>query len=249
MEYMSPETIFPDPTTGKLRELGSKADIWSLGIILHLLLFFKLPYKQIEDIGELKREIGRYQGFRRESLGECKGRRRGDERLLGLLERMLQIEPSKRPGCGEILEVLEEGKVEKEEGEGRKRGRKKRERKGSEGVSLALYRPTALPPLPVQRRRSLPPAPARLLPVEVVPVAIALLKCLSPALLQHVLRREPANVLSANIASALILILALVDLSSTLTAPPSNRGFVRESCFWAGHVLVLAWWWAHTSVS
>ncbi len=43
MEYTSPESL-PSPQTGLLRQVDSKSDMWSLGMILHKLLFFKLPY-------------------------------------------------------------------------------------------------------------------------------------------------------------------------------------------------------------
>ncbi|KAK7451000.1 putative serine/threonine-protein kinase iks1 [Stygiomarasmius scandens] len=44
LEYTAPETL-PSPATGLLREVTSKADMWSLGMILHKLLFFRLPYR------------------------------------------------------------------------------------------------------------------------------------------------------------------------------------------------------------
>lgn len=44
LEYSAPESL-PSPITGILKETDSKADMWSLGMILHKLLFFKLPYR------------------------------------------------------------------------------------------------------------------------------------------------------------------------------------------------------------
>ncbi|KAG6838308.1 hypothetical protein C0991_000330, partial [Blastosporella zonata] len=44
LEYTSPESL-PSPVTGFLRQIDSKADMWSLGMILHKLLFFRLPYR------------------------------------------------------------------------------------------------------------------------------------------------------------------------------------------------------------
>jgi serine/threonine protein kinase len=43
LEYASPESL-PSPQTGILAQMDSKSDIWSLGMILHKLLFFHLPY-------------------------------------------------------------------------------------------------------------------------------------------------------------------------------------------------------------
>ena len=48
LEYMAPETIVPH--RGQLAELSSKADIWSLGILLYVLIFFELPYTQVLKI-------------------------------------------------------------------------------------------------------------------------------------------------------------------------------------------------------
>lgn len=44
---MSPESL-PSPT-GQLTQIDSKADMWSLGMVLHKLLFFRLPYRYASD--------------------------------------------------------------------------------------------------------------------------------------------------------------------------------------------------------
>ena len=46
LEYTSPESL-PSPLTGLLQQIDSKSDMWSLGMILHKLLFFKLPYRWV----------------------------------------------------------------------------------------------------------------------------------------------------------------------------------------------------------
>jgi serine/threonine protein kinase len=48
LEYASPESL-PSPETGLLQQVDSKADMWSLGMILHKLLFFRLPYRYAAD--------------------------------------------------------------------------------------------------------------------------------------------------------------------------------------------------------
>lgn len=48
LEYTSPESL-PSPHTGLLQQIDSKADMWSLGMILHKLLFFRLPYRYASD--------------------------------------------------------------------------------------------------------------------------------------------------------------------------------------------------------
>lgn len=58
---MAPETVAPD-ATGHYRQSDSLADIWSLGMILHKLLFFKLPYRDTESFDELQVQITEYPG-------------------------------------------------------------------------------------------------------------------------------------------------------------------------------------------
>ena len=50
LEYSAPESL-PSPLTRILKETDSKADMWSLGMILHKLLFFKLPYRFLRSFG------------------------------------------------------------------------------------------------------------------------------------------------------------------------------------------------------
>lgn len=39
--------------------------MWSLGMILHMLIFFRLPYEYVEDshISKLEEEVRRYSGY------------------------------------------------------------------------------------------------------------------------------------------------------------------------------------------
>jgi serine/threonine protein kinase len=76
LEYTSPESL-PSPHTGLLQQVDSKADMWSLGMVLHKLLFFKLPYKYASDgegnesgdmVGE-DGEEGKMKRLEREVLG------------------------------------------------------------------------------------------------------------------------------------------------------------------------------------
>ena len=72
LEYCSPESL-PSPTTGLLSPVDSKADMWSLGMILHRLLFFKLPYRYSSDgdvrsgdggnLAKLEKEVQNYGGY------------------------------------------------------------------------------------------------------------------------------------------------------------------------------------------
>lgn len=62
LDYVPPEAFKPN-TKGKSQELSARVDIWALGLILHVLCFFKLPFKQSEDIDLLREEIVNYPGY------------------------------------------------------------------------------------------------------------------------------------------------------------------------------------------
>ena len=115
LEYMAPEAVVPG-TDGRLRELTSKADVWSLGILFHLLIFFELPYSQVDDFDLLRTEtagLGSLQAYVHHSPSNVAARglgRRFDmihPLLTELLARMLQREPHRRPSCADILAVLD----------------------------------------------------------------------------------------------------------------------------------------------
>jgi serine/threonine protein kinase len=70
LEYTSPESL-PSLHTGILHQIDSKSDMWSLGMILHKLLFFRLPYQHAgeetsteegEKIDRLEKEVLNYPG-------------------------------------------------------------------------------------------------------------------------------------------------------------------------------------------
>ena len=48
LEYTAPETL-RSPITGLLSQVDSKADMWGLRMVLHKMLFFRLPYKWSSD--------------------------------------------------------------------------------------------------------------------------------------------------------------------------------------------------------
>lgn len=59
LEYTAPESLSAS------NQPSSKADMWSLGMILHMLIFFRLPYEYVEDshISKLEEEVRRYSGY------------------------------------------------------------------------------------------------------------------------------------------------------------------------------------------
>ncbi|KAF7349348.1 Other/IKS protein kinase [Mycena sanguinolenta] len=125
LEYTSPESL-PSPQTGMLNPVDSKADMWSLGMILHKLLFFKLPYKYASDgdalgskVGEgdkmdrLENEVSTYPGFKsNQALAIQFETRRLPRAFLVLLESLLCVAPSGRPSCERVLTAIHEGRFD-----------------------------------------------------------------------------------------------------------------------------------------
>ncbi len=124
LEYSAPESL-PEPSTGQLLQVDSKADMWSLGMILHKLLFFKLPYRHTSDNDEpsrpkdgrdysdrLEAEILDYPGFRSSSvLANAFESRRLPKAYLLLLESLLHVKPAARPSSDRVLSVIKDGGV------------------------------------------------------------------------------------------------------------------------------------------
>ncbi|BEI82938.1 hypothetical protein CcaverHIS002_0308060 [Cutaneotrichosporon cavernicola] len=102
MEYMAPETIVTD-TRGNWRPSDSHADMWSLGMVLHKLLFLRLPYEFTEDLQRLHVEIVAYPGFEATpSLVETCERRHIPRNVLLLLEKLLHLSPDQRPSAERV---------------------------------------------------------------------------------------------------------------------------------------------------
>jgi serine/threonine protein kinase len=64
LEYCAPESVTRDPS-GELRPIDSRSDMWSLGMILHKMVFFNLPFSNVTatDFERLEREISCYAGY------------------------------------------------------------------------------------------------------------------------------------------------------------------------------------------
>ncbi|KAH9831148.1 kinase-like protein [Rhodofomes roseus] len=125
LEYSSPESL-PSPT-GELLQVDSKSDMWSVGMILHKLLFFRLPYANSSDNtrsgreapDQLEHEVQTYAGFKSSgSLMTAFESRRLPRAYLVLLEGLLNISPSIRPSSERVLGAIREGRLDplREEG-------------------------------------------------------------------------------------------------------------------------------------
>lgn len=124
LEYTAPESL-PSPITGLLGQVDSKADMWSLGMILHMLLFFRLPYHNSSDgsragqshdngdLEKLEREVQEYPGFRRSSTVSTVFEGRGlPQSYLWLLEGLLNRNSKKRPSSEQVLRAIKDGQLD-----------------------------------------------------------------------------------------------------------------------------------------
>ncbi|KAJ7096638.1 kinase-like domain-containing protein [Mycena belliarum] len=125
LEYTAPETL-PSPRTGLLQPVDSKADMWSLGMILHKLLFFKLPYQYASDgealgskVGEgekmdrLENEVLNYPGFKsNQTLVMQFETRHMPRAFLVLLEGLLHVAPAGRPSCERVSTAIRDGRLD-----------------------------------------------------------------------------------------------------------------------------------------
>ncbi|KAG6872095.1 hypothetical protein C0995_013019 [Termitomyces sp. Mi166 len=136
LEYTSPESL-PSPLTGFLRQIDSKADMWSLGMILHKLLFFRLPYRYAAEgdangepistdregdkLDRLEKEVLSYLGLTFGGYLRFKSTpahvtafeaRRLPKSFLVLLESLLNVNPSSRPSCERVTNAIKDGKLD-----------------------------------------------------------------------------------------------------------------------------------------
>jgi len=85
--YMAPEIVQKKPYNGK------PADVWALGILLYALLSGKFPFKGASD-KELYKKIAK--GIYQMPSGIS-------QQAKNLIEKILKVDPAKRPSCSEIL--------------------------------------------------------------------------------------------------------------------------------------------------
>ncbi|KAF9255094.1 kinase-like protein [Marasmius fiardii PR-910] len=126
LEYTAPESL-PSPHTGLLQQIDSKADMWSLGMVLHKMLFFRLPYRyasqgnekevsegieEREKLDRLEKEVLNYPGFKFDQmLVTALEARRMPRAVLVLLENLLNPKPSQRPTIERVSNVIKTGNV------------------------------------------------------------------------------------------------------------------------------------------
>lgn len=112
VSYCAPEVLRREYANGPFGNFTFKSDIFSLGMILYFLCFAQLPYasadiinEEKEDLDQLREEITHWTGFDH-------GRRmRPDlpQKLYTFLERLLSVDPDRRPTADEVLNGIQAG--------------------------------------------------------------------------------------------------------------------------------------------
>ncbi|KAJ5716952.1 hypothetical protein N7488_002598 [Penicillium malachiteum] len=112
LSYCAPEVLRREYPDGPFGNFTFKSDIFSLGMILYFLCFAELPYasadiinEEKEDLDQLREEITSWTGF------DQARRKRPDlpERLYSFLDRLLSVDPNRRPTAEEVLNGIQPG--------------------------------------------------------------------------------------------------------------------------------------------
>ncbi|KXG53680.1 uncharacterized protein PGRI_007300 [Penicillium griseofulvum] len=112
LSYCAPEVLRQEYPDGPFGNFTFKSDIFSLGMILYFLCFAALPYanadlinEEKEDLDQLRAEITSWAGF------DHARAIRSDlpEKLYRFLERLLSVDPGRRPSADEVLNGIQVG--------------------------------------------------------------------------------------------------------------------------------------------
>ncbi|KAE8149271.1 kinase-like domain-containing protein [Aspergillus avenaceus] len=112
VSYCAPEVLRREFPGGPFGNFTFKSDIFSLGMVLYFLCFAQLPYRNAdliheerEDLDRLREEISQWAGF------DDARRMRPDlpQQLYTFLERLLSVNPDRRPSADDILNGLQVG--------------------------------------------------------------------------------------------------------------------------------------------
>lgn len=112
VSYCAPEVLRREYPGGAFGNFTFKSDIFSLGMILYFLCFAQLPYSNAELVNEEKEDLDRL----REEITQWAGfddvrRMRPElpEKLYIFLERLLSVDPNRRPSADDVLNGIQAG--------------------------------------------------------------------------------------------------------------------------------------------
>ncbi|KAJ5473252.1 hypothetical protein N7475_002818 [Penicillium sp. IBT 31633x] len=151
LSYCAPEVLRQDYPNGPFGNFTFKSDIFSLGMILYFLCFAALPYanadlinEEKEDLDQLRAEITSWAGF------DNARAIRSDlpEKLYKFLERLLSVDPARRPSADEVLNGIQVG------ANGNDNFRFRKNSSGSSDLPRARIRPLDSPQPSLERALS-----------------------------------------------------------------------------------------------
>lgn len=102
IEFVAPELLLTEKRSGKfLYRQSMRTDMWSLGLILYWMLTKRLPYRDIDDIDGLKREMMLIKQITlpKEAFSLPKAYR-------DVMASLLQLDPELRPNIDQVLIML-----------------------------------------------------------------------------------------------------------------------------------------------
>ncbi|KAH6560280.1 hypothetical protein BASA62_000353 [Batrachochytrium salamandrivorans] len=102
LEFMPPELLQKNISGQYLSNHSTKADIWSLGVVLYYLCYSSVPYSQVDDVDQLKDDILNFRLVQFPESGN-----RVPEDIKELIRRLMQSNPDSRPTVEEILNIYE----------------------------------------------------------------------------------------------------------------------------------------------
>ncbi|KAI9807955.1 MAG: hypothetical protein M1825_005261 [Sarcosagium campestre] len=112
ISYCAPEVLQQQFPSGPFGEFTTKSDIFSLGMILYVMCFGRLPYdnadilnEENEDLDQLRQEIGGWSGFD----DDVRIRTDLPEKLYRFLKKLLSLDPLTRPSAEDILRGISTG--------------------------------------------------------------------------------------------------------------------------------------------
>ncbi|PVU90807.1 hypothetical protein BB560_006176 [Smittium megazygosporum] len=104
LEFMAPELLRVDGNGKYLDDYSTKADMWSLGMLLYYMCYSSLPFTEINDIDRLKKDVlGLRLHLPKVDRGS-KGKIPSNLKLL--ITKLLNQNKSKRPDIAQILPMV-----------------------------------------------------------------------------------------------------------------------------------------------
>ncbi|KAJ2679676.1 putative serine/threonine-protein kinase iks1 [Coemansia spiralis] len=108
LEFMAPELIEVDSKGRYLDSYSTKADMWSLGMVLYYLCYSKLPYSNIDDIDILRNDVLSLGQIDFTKIGRPEYAEEIPLELRNIMKQLLKHDESKRPDIGDVIHQITE---------------------------------------------------------------------------------------------------------------------------------------------